>query len=152
MWRTRSLRSTVQIPPSGSNNNRTHGGISPGTYLSERAPQRRITLTNQEKEPAITPGGALPYQQAGARTSHQAWRQLQVISVFRGQNLGHLPYIFWRQNWGSNKNFRGRFCGQAPLPSNAKAPHGPSSCQVQPCYLLTDPKLHNLATVVVQST
>ena len=34
--RTLSLRSTVQIPPPGSNNNKTHKGISPGTYLSLR--------------------------------------------------------------------------------------------------------------------
>ena len=69
-----------------------------------------------------------------------------VISKFRGQNLGHLAYIFWRQNWASNKNFRGRFWGQAPLSPNAEAPPGPSSPQVQPCNPLADPKLHNLVS------
>ena len=42
---------------------------------------------------------------------YQFWGQ---YLKFRGQNLGYLSFILWRQIWGSTKNFRGKIWGQAP--------------------------------------
>ena len=51
-------------------------------------------------------------------TRRKSWEKVPILGSylkFRGQNLGvFVTYIFGGKIWGSNKNFRGTFWGQAP--------------------------------------
>ena len=50
-----------------------------------------------------------------------------VISEIQRVKFGvFVTYIFGGKIWGSNKNFRGKFWGQAPLPPNMEVPPGGS--------------------------
>ena len=63
-------------------------------------------------------------------TRRKSWEKVPILGSylkFRGQKFGvFVTYIFGGKIWSSNKNFKGKFWGQAPRPPNMEVPPGVS--------------------------
>ena len=57
-----------------------------------------------------------------------------ISEIQRAKFCAFVTSIFAGKIWGSNKNFRGKFWGQAPRPPNMKVPPGTGGLESSPSF------------------